>query len=589
MNNQIITEFDVAVPMRDGIRLSAIIIRPAKEGRFPVLITRMPYGKDAAASSGANDLLVDVYRTVREGYVVILQDTRGRFQSEGKWEMVPTMEREDQDGEDTIAWAVSLPYSTGEVGTFGGSYFAYTQMCLMDRHIAEYKAAVPTTVFATPRDGFWYRGGALELGLFTTWAMGLQYDTMGKMGMDEERYMNAIWRLSQDLEQLKGKLKSLPLKTYAPFVENQLPSSALDVICGGYENKKLVEKMTFSERYKNMSVPSLHIGGWYDVFLNGTLSNYMGIKKSARSEAAEKSRLIIGPWSHWSRNERLGDMFFGLNASAAAVDLPGMHLRWFDWIIRKQENGMGQEAPVKLFIMGDNVWRDEQEWPLARTQYTPFYFNSQGHANTLHGDGRLLEKVQADGEADHYVYDPANPVETLGGANLVLPHYEEGPKDQRAIEGREDVLVYTSEILKEDIEVTGPVKAKIWASSSAPDTDFVVRLVDVYPDGFAQNLTDGILRARYRNFEKTGEVSLLNPGEIYLFEVDLWATSNVFKRGHRIRVDVTSSNFPRWDRNPNTGHSLVEDTEKEFQIAEQRVFHNKEYASHIILPIIPKM
>lgn len=579
MIDQVITEFGVSVPMRDGVQLKAVVIRPAKEGRYPVLITRTPYGKDATASAGAGDAFVDIYRTVKEGYVVVIQDTRGRFESEGDWELIPTMNREEEDGEDTIAWAAALPYSTGEIGTFGGSYWGYTQLCLMDKKIKEYKAAVPATVFSTPRDGFWYRGGALELGLFTTWAMGLQYDTLARLGMDQEEYTNALWHLAGDMEQLKEKLKSLPLKDYAPFIENRLPASAMDIIREGYENKSLTEKMTFADRYEDFNVPSLHIAGWYDVFLNGTLQNFMGTKGG---------RLIVGPWTHWSRFERLGDLFFGLYASAAAIDLPGMHLRWYDWIIKHKENGMEQEAPVKLFVMGDNVWRDEQEWPLKRTQYTPFYLNSRGNANTSEGDGILSMTPSKEAGEDIYEYDPANPVETLGGVNLVLPYYAEGPKDQRPIESRNDVLVYTSEALQEDLEVTGPVKARIWASSSALDTDFVVRLVDVYPDGSAQNLTDGIIRARYRNFDETGDVSLLKPGQPYLFEVDLWATSNVFKTGHRIRVDITSSSFPRWDRNPNTGNALTEDTENDFVVAKQTILHSDKYDSCIILPIIPR-
>ena len=588
MEKQIITEFDVPVPMRDGIVLRAVIIRPANEGKYPVLISRMPYSKDAAASYGPDGTMIDIYRTVKEGYVVVLQDTRGKFASEGEWDIIPVMNQEAEDGFDTIAWAAELPYSTGEVGTFGGSYLAFTQWCMMDKGIQAYKAAAPTTIWETPRDGFWYRGGALELGLFTVWALGLHCDTLGKMGLNEEAYMQALFHLSNDLEQIKEKLKALPLNNYEPFIHNQLPPSAMDIIRGGYENKSLVEKLSFTDTYANVNVPSLNIGGWYDVFLNGTINNFIGVKKHAKKEVAAKSKLVIGPWTHWTRSERVGTMFFGSASSAAATDLPGMHLRWFDQLLKQEDNGMEHEAPIKLFVMGENVWREEQEWPLDRTQYQPFYLHSQGKANSLQGDGSLSLQQAAEEPSDQYDYNPGNPVETTGGAFLVVPYYKEGPQDQRVIEDRDDVVVYTSEILEADVEVTGQIKANIWSSSSAPDTDFVVRLVDVHPDGYAQNLTDGILRARYRNFEQTGEVSLLRPDKPYLFEIDMWATSNVFKRGHRIRVDITSSSFPRWDRNSNTGHDCGVDTEADFVVARQRILHDKEHPSHILLPVIPR-
>lgn len=585
---QILTEFDVRIPMRDGITLSAAVIRPADEGKYPVLLCRMPYGKDLAVSAGPGDVMIDVPQTVKAGYVVIFQDTRGRFLSEGEWDILPTMNREAEDGADTIAWILRQPYCSGAVGTFGGSYLAYTQWCLMDKEIPEYRAAVPTVGFATPRDGFWYRNGALELGLYTVWAMGLHTDTITKRGFGDGELAAAMETLFYDMENLPERLKALPLYQYAPFVDNKLPDSAMEIIRGGYENTGLTKKLDYEDIYGDIRVPSLQIGGWYDVFLNGTLHNFMEVRKRAVPEVAEHTKLIIGPWSHWSRNERLGDVYFGLYASAASVDLPGMHKKWFDHFLKKEENGVEEEAPVKLFVMGENVWREEQEWPLARTQYTPFYLGSNGHANMLGGDGRLSKELFSGAAADSYRYDPANPVELVGGTNLVSPYYDVGPKDHRAIEAREDVLVYTSEVLEEDVEVTGPVTAKLWITSSAPDTDFVVRLLDVYPDGASMSLTDGIIRARYRDFDKTGEIKLLNPGEPTLLDVDLWATSNVFRKGHRIRVEVTSSCFPRWDRNPNTGHDLLLDEEKDFAIAEQCILHDKEHASHMILPVIPR-
>lgn len=584
---KVITEVDVKIQMRDGTLLSAVVIRPADDGKYPVLLSRMPYGKDIAAGSGPSDVMIDLVNTAKSGYAVVLQDTRGRFMSEGKWDIIPCMNGEDQDGYDTIQWLIKQPYCSGKVGTFGGSYLAYTQWKVMDQNIPEYQAAVPTVGFATPRDGFWYRGGALELGMYTVWAVGFQGDALPKMGLSETELEEALGALAFDIENLPARMSSLPLKDYAPFVDNRLPKSALEIIRAGYADREICRKQTISDNYNKMSVPVLCIGGWYDVFLNGTLNNFVGVREKADPEIAKNAKLVIGPWGHWERNEWLADGYFGIQGSAYGVDLYGMHNRWFDHFLKGIDNGIEKQAPVKLFIMGKNVWRDEQEWPLARTIYTPFYLGSEGHANSRSGDGTLKKELQNGAAFDSYEYDPADPVETLGGANLISPYYEAGPKDCGRLEDREDVLVYATEVLEEDVEVTGPVRAELWIASSAFDTDFVVRLLDVHPDGKSMILTDGITRARYRDYEKTGEVLLLTPDEPTLINIDLWATANCFQRGHRIRVEVTSSCFPRWDRNPNTGHDLTADKEKDFVIAKQKILHDTEHPSRIILPVIP--
>jgi hypothetical protein len=281
-------------------------------------------------------------------------------------------------------------------------------------------------------------------------------------------------------------------------------------------------------------------------------------------------------------------VYFGYGSSAALINLQidfmSLQLRWFDRWLKGQDNGVDREAPVKLFVMGANVWRDEQEWPLSRAVPTPFYLHSSGQANSLDGDGSLSQKAPEDESADHFTYDPANPVPTLGGSLLMPATYRSGPRDQRPIEQREDVLVFTSAPLEQDLEVTGPVSVTLWASSSAPDTDFVARLVDVHPDGFARNLTDGIIRARYRNGLDVPE--LLTPGQAYQFTIDLWATSNVFLAGHRIRLDITSSNFPRWDRNLNTGNAIGVDAEG--RRATQTILHTRQHPSYVLLPVVPR-
>jgi putative CocE/NonD family hydrolase len=285
----------------------------------------------------------------------------------------------------------------------------------------------------------------------------------------------------------------------------------------------------------------------------------------------------MGPWSHVNYSGTIGEIDFGFTSNMGLInlqtDMTGLTQRWFDYWLQGIENGVTQEPPVKLFIMGANVWRDEQEWPLARTQYTLYYLHTAG----------LLSPTKPQTEApDSYLYDPANPMPTYGGAALMHPLYGPGVRNQSQLEARSDILSFTSAALTEDTEVTGPVVVKLWASSDALDTDFVARLVDVHPDGFAQNLTDGIIRARYRNGDNA---ELLEPGQAYEFTIDLWATANLFKVGHRIRLDITSSNFPRWDRNPNSGAAFATDTE--LKVAQQTIFHDANHPSQVILPIVP--
>ena len=325
--------------------------------------------------------------------------------------------------------------------------------------------------------------------------------------------------------------------------------------------------------------------------MQDTIDNYKFLREQGSTREARQSKLLIGPWAHGVFTNPIGEMNFGFGSSAAyidlQVDLTSLQVRWFDHWLKGIDTGMLDEAPIKLFVMGTNIWRDEQEWPLARAVETRYYLHSNGQANTLHGNGYLITDLPENEEPseDYNDYDAANPVITRGGALLMSPEYRPGPFDQRPTENREDVLVYTTGELKEDLEVTGQIKVHLWAISSAPDTDFVARLVDVHPDGYAQNLTDGIIRARYRNTELGEGASLIEPGRAYEYEIDLWATSNVFRAGHRIRLDVTSSNFPRWDRNPNTGHEFGADTE--LAVAHQTILHDSEHPSYLVLPIVP--
>ncbi|HEX2915041.1 MAG TPA: CocE/NonD family hydrolase [Chloroflexia bacterium] len=584
MSDQIKVEFDVEATMRDGTVLRANVFRPAEEGSYPVALTRTPYGKDFASVSP----MLDAPRLARAGYIVVIQDVRGRYRSEGEW---VTFANEANDGYDTVEWAAQLPGSNGKVGMFGASYFGFTQWIAAAQQPPHLKAIVPSITWADVRDGTSWRGGAFELGLMAYWHLAtLALDITLKRYKDAHQLQmyQAIVAAVNELNRLRPEgYYSLPLKDFEPLKKLDLAVETLEQAVEQPFSREASAPYSIAEAYDKVQVPSLNIGGWYDIFTNGVLQNFNGVRNAGGTPEARQTKLIMGPWSHVNYSNTVGDIDFGFGASMALMnlqtDLTGLTQRWFDYWLKGIDNGIMKEAPVKLFVMGDNAWRDEQEWPLARTVYTPYYFHSQGRANTLNGNGFLSTEKPGSESADHFTYDPANPVHTYGGGTLMNSLYGPGVKDQRSIEERDDVLVFTSEVLGQDTEVTGPISVKLWASTDGPDTDFVARLVDVHPDGFAQNLADGIIRARYRNGDTP---ELLEPGQVYEFNIDLWSTANVFKAGHRIRVDLTSSNFPRWDRNHNTGEPFGHGTE--LRPARQTILHDAEHPSHVLLPIIPR-
>ncbi|TMF42619.1 MAG: CocE/NonD family hydrolase [Chloroflexi bacterium] len=586
MGQQTIVDFDVPARMRDGTTLRANVYRPAGEGKWPVLLTRLPYGKDFPIGAS----MMDPAQVARRGYVVIVQDTRGRLTSEGEW--VPFV-NEALDGVDTIEWAAQLPYSNGSVGMYGLSYFGFTQWASAVHHPTALKAMVPFQTWNDPLNGVIFRGGALELGTSGNWQLMMGLDVLMRRHRDDPQAMGrAIYMLAKEMDAL-GKLGywSLPLNEFGPLHrQNVAPSFFQNFSRPMDRTHELIEPMTIVGKHEQVTVPTLNAGGWYDIFLQDTITNFTTMREHGSTPEARQSKLVIGPWTHGHVTNPIGELNFGFGSSAAFIDLQidftNLQVRWFNHWLKGIDTGMLKEAPIKLFVMGANAWRDEQEWPLARAVNTRYYLHSNGGANSLHGNGYLTTDLpdRDESASDKYDYDPNNPVITRGGALLLSPEYPPGPFDQQPTESREDVLVYTSGELKEDLEVTGPIKVHLWAVSSAPDTDFVARLVDVHDDGYAQNLTDGIIRARYRHFERGETPSLIEPGKAYEYEIDLWATSNVFKAGHRIRLEVTSSNFPRWDRNPNTGHDFGTDTE--MVVAHQTILHDAEHASYIVLPIV---
>jgi len=546
-------QHDVYIRMRDGVKLAANISRPAADGRYPVILVRTPYGKD----NGEDD---DGRYHARRGYVFIIQDCRGTGESEGEWN---PGHNERRDGLDTLDWALEQPWCNGTIGTAGGSYLGFTQWAVAadaGERIKSMFTVVPLVDWY--KDGT-YKDGALSLALMMGWGSGMIRPKEGEgAGIEDEVDWERAWRY-------------LPLATWddvlgvkVPFLRDWVAHPSFDSYWA---------KMRVIDRMDEVAAPNITVTGWYDIFVNGAFETVGAVARTAESQRARNHQyLVVGPWGH-GINYVGGDLEFG---DESEIDLREIEDWWFDYWLKGQDAGVEEWPHVRIFVMGRNEWRDEEEWPLARTEFTPYYVHSEGSANSLNGDGTLSTEKPGRERADRYIYDPNNPVPTVGGCNMVIPG---GPHDQRQVEEREDVLVFTSDVLKEEVEVTGPVKAVLWASSSAPDTDWTAKLVDVHPDGRAFNLCDGIVRARYR--ESSTDPTLIEPGKVYRYEIDVWVTSNVFLPGHRIRVEISSSNFPRFDRNPSTGHRFGADAE--LREATQTVYHDAERPSHILLPIIP--
>lgn len=564
--------------MRDGVSLAADVYRPDDGDRHPTLILRLPYDK---CDVRVLNFPFDVLRGVRAGYAVVAQDTRGRFRSAGVFD---PFHAEDRDGADTIAWAAAQPWSSGQVGMAGASYFGATQWLAASQSPPALRAIAPLITSAEYYEGWAYQGGAFQLGFNLTWALSLaaaEANRRAAVGVgpaaDVERLARASDRTSELLERLP--LQGLEeLRRHAPYYEEWLDHPAYDEFWRATAPR---------ERYGQVVVPALNMGGWYDIFLKGTLANYAGMKAHGGSEAARRGqRLLIGPWAHGNLTGTFPERSFGQAASLEAADITGLQLRWFDWLLKGESSGLQTDKPVRIFVMGDNSWRDEDDWPLPGTRFTDYFLHSGGHANSAAGDGLLSLGPPGEEPEDVYLYDPLEPVPTLGGPTFLpglLVSANAGPRDQRRLEGRADVLCYTSEPLGCPLEVIGPLELVLYASSSAPDTDFTAKLVEVWPDGRAECLTDGIVRARYRL--SASRPTLLEPGTVVELRVDLVATANVFAAGHRVRVEVSSSNFPRFDRNTNTGAAIAADARGELRQAVNRVHHSAAYPSRLILPL----
>jgi len=539
----------MAVPMRDGVHLSANIFRPEAPGRYPTILVRTPYGKGSGISPNYAPF-------VEHGYAVVVEDVRGRYASEGVFR---PLEQEPADGGDTLDWIARQPWSDGKIGMLGGSYLGIVQWKVAVLNNPHLKAIFPSVSGCDDYlDRFYSPGGAMKLGQRLLW-------------------MSENVRAPHFHPDFGKFVLHLPLRTADVAATGQTSSMFQEAVAHpAYDS--FWKSISVREQLDKIRVPVFSVGGWFDNFVESDLEAYRRLRKNSGVH-----RILIGPWPH-NKAAKLDGVDFGPDADPPLLP---MQMQWFDQFLKGKDTALLSLAPVHVFVMGVNRWRNEWDWP-PHAHRERFYLESRGHANTLAGDGRLDMRAPGDpatpaSAADRFVFDPQDPVPTAGGPVCCNPKvFPWGPKDQRAIEQRRDVLVYTTPPLGRDIEVIGPVRVVLYAATSARDTDFTAKLVDVSPDGRVQNLTDGILRLRYRNSLEKPE--LARPGEICKLTIDAGVTGNVFQKGHRIRMEISSSNFPRFDRNPNTGDPVADATE--LRKATQTVYHDARRPSYVLLPVV---
>jgi putative CocE/NonD family hydrolase len=593
---------DVMVPMRDGVRLATDIYHPTQdgqplEGRHPVVLIRTPYGKGNGESSEGKYF-------ASHGYVVVIQDTRGRYRSEGVWHW---MTDDGPDGFDCAAWIVQQSWSNGRIGMMGTSYVGGTQHALAMSGSPHLKTVIPVDAVSNMGRQSMRNAGAFEM-RFWNWIM-LNAGKGSNAAQDE----GTAAVLAEMAAQRHDYLKLLPLRygttplklapEYEAWLIEAMRHGANDAF---WDQNNIVD---YPERYSD--IPVYLVGGWYDSWAGNTTANYTALSSRLKSDVY----LIMGPWIHGAQGAHShGQVTFGKEAGIA--DPLGWRRVWFDHYLKDEVNEIGRDAPfrskVRIFVMGTGdgkrgeqgrlnhggYWRDEKEWPLARAMPTRRYFAADGQLST-----KAPSAAANNAASTSFTFDPQNPVPTIGGnissGNDILL---QGAWDQRGgphvwnwlkpipLSARNDILVFQTEPLPNDVEVTGEIEVKLWVSSTAVDTDFTAKLIDVYPPsadfpgGFDLNLCDGIARARFR--DSLSEEKLMEPGKTYPITVKLYPTSNVFKRGHRIRVDLSSSNFPRFDVNPNTGEPLAQ--HRRMETCVNTIHHDDEHPSHILLPIIPQ-
>ena len=564
--NAMLLTRNIMVLMRDGIHLATDLYLPEGAGPFPVLVNRTPYNKEGMEGS------LEIQAYVDAGYAVVIQDVRGRYHSEGLFE---PHQREIEDGEDCLAWVRQQQFCNGHLGMFGRSYHAGTQWYAAMTSPEGLDALIPIVSFDDEYSGSSYQNGAKVLHDLRWTVANIIPDIMERAKAAGEEVTLSAPEVYNCLDQIP--LASDPaVEQYAKYYVDWMKHDTYDEYW-----KRIAPK----EAYDKVLVPTLNISGWYDIFVSATPRNYRGMRDHGGTEAARKnSRLIMGPWTHMDFSGKLNGFDFGPEAGEDAIDLTGIMVNWFDHWLKGQGRTDDPEKPVKIFVMGENKWRDETDWPLPDTTYIPYYLHSSGNAKLE--NGRLSMDLPGDEKADSFIYDPLNPVPTVGGQVILPGEGAIGPRDQQKVEQREDVLVFETEELKENLTVIGPLTARLYISSDCADTDFTAKLTDVSPDGTSMLLSDGILRVRYRNSPDLSETELMKPGNIYPIEIDVMNTANTFLPGHKARLSISSSNFPRFNRNSNSGGDIAFESIEQYRKAENMVYHDTEHPSCLILPVI---
>jgi putative CocE/NonD family hydrolase len=540
-------DFNEHLKLRNGVELSADVYRPDAQGQFPVVVARTPYNKSTATGT----LTLGRYLATR-GYVYVAMDVQGRGDSDGSF--VP-YRNEGLEGYDSIEWCAKQPWSNGNVGTIGGSYLGYNQWIAALQHPPHLKAMV---VLTTPPDPFVEGPTGLQSPTYISWYHLLLGHTLHNDAAVDWEKLYLTLPLSQ-MDEAGG--------FHAPYWQDILNHPGINAWW---------EPLIYQNKYDQVNLPILHISGWYDDEQAGAVMNYIGMTTKGPQDARKKQKLLMGPWPHAvNSSHKLGVVEFGPQGQ---IDLNAYEVRWLDQWLKGVDTGIASEPPVRIFLMGRNEWKDYPEWPLPGTELVKYYLGSKGRANSLYGDGTLDSQPSAGGP-DRYSYDPKNPTPFIMGATFAQLG---GPDDYRPVEIRDDVLVYTAKAFDQPQLVCGPIRAHLSASSSAVDTDFTAKLLDVWPDGFAQRLYDGLVRARYR--EGGDKVAFMEPGKIYGFDIDLWNTCQEFGKGHQIRVEISSSAFPKYDRNQNTGEPLGKTAN--IKVADQTIYHDAVHLSYITLPLV---
>jgi len=579
--NKVTVAKNVMIPMRDGVRLAMDLYKPRKDGKFPVVLCRLPYGKDLLGEMGR--------LFAQRGYIFIIQDCRATFHSEGDV-FIPFVS-DEPDGRDTLKWISDQPWFNGSMAMWGASYFGYTQWVIADNN--PYLKCFHPQITTPNLYQAIFTGGAFHYALATGWSQGV-----GKQ--HKASALSIVVSKSPKFKKDEG-IFNMPLQPEFKYSFEELGAMSIEdlSVALGLAPKDAptrpypdaVEKMiklfsypgfacqlrvfNYFDRYQDVKAPAFLISGWYDIFLEAQLGDFVQMKKRAPEPARTGTRLVVGPWGHAD----LGYPEAGKDARTMELFRKMFDIEWYDYWVKGVKNQTADMAPLKIYVMGKNLWRNENEWPLARTRYTSYYLHGQGHAGSAAGDGKISIDAPGFESTDEFSYDPLDPVPSMGGNNLII---EGGAMDQKGVEERKDVLVFTSAALNQELEVTGPIRMRLFAASSATDTDFTAKLCVVKANGQSFNLADGIIRARYRHGYDKPE--LLKPGAVIEYELNMWATSYAFQAGEKIRIQVSSSNFPRFDRNSNCGGAGGEGCVKK---AYQTIYHDQKHPSRVILPVIP--